>query len=138
MRMDIRENFLERHGKGCDLGVLRSSLATLGISPAGSNARNPAQLRLYLMPSALGAAQDDRGRQFRHCYLLFRDAGHPRTGSSVAISSRNATGNEISRARSVVAHTYFTAIAASNAAVIAFSSAIAVQHRQWCASIQSE
>lgn len=43
----------------------------LGISPAGSNARNPAQLRLYLAPLALGAAQDDRATRFRNNRLLF-------------------------------------------------------------------
>ena len=49
------------HGKGHNAGILQSSLATLGISSAGSNARKSAQLRLTSRLAALGVAQDDSG-----------------------------------------------------------------------------
>src|SRR6185437_14162450 len=48
------ENSLNRHGRGDILGVLRSSFATLRISPAGSDARKAAQLRLVLTPRSRG------------------------------------------------------------------------------------
>ncbi len=105
---------MELRGKGHDLGVLR----------------------LYLTPSALGAAQDDRSRRCRKCYLLFRDGVHPGAGPRVAVSSRNAADNEISHTHSVIARTYSAAIAASNASAIAFAVSISIDHRQSCASTQ--
>ena len=71
--MDIRENSLERHGKGCDLRVLQ----------------------LYLPPSALGAAQDDRVRWFCQGRLLLLNDGFAWDAPGVANFPRHEAGNEL-------------------------------------------
>src|SRR5580765_1981907 len=60
--------------------------AALGISPAGSDARKTAQLRLLLSPrspsagsgsGSLGVAQDDRGREYLFAALKSRSSTKP-------------------------------------------------------------
>src|SRR6476646_10045823 len=54
-------------GKGSILGIRRAPSTSLGISPAGSNARKTAQLRRALVPQAgLTLAQENKRRDCRY------------------------------------------------------------------------